>query len=67
MSFGGKYVFATVVSLVLPMCSLICCSSVLCVLMAFGNVCEGYVVLDQCEPPPSLFVLSVCAYGGIVG
>ena len=24
--------------------------------------------LDQCdEPPPSLFVLPVCAYGGVVG
>ena len=36
MSFGGKYVFATVMSLVLPMCILISCSSVLCVLMALG-------------------------------
>ena len=33
MSLGGKYVFAT---LVLPMCILISCSSVLCVLMALG-------------------------------
>ena len=36
MSLGGKYVFATVMSLVLPMCILISCSSVLCVLMALG-------------------------------
>ena len=36
MSLGGKYVFATVMSLVLPICILICCSSVLCVLMALG-------------------------------
>ena len=27
-------------------------------------VCESYVVLDQCDESPSLFVLSVCAYGG---
>ena len=33
MSLSGKYVFATVMSLVLPMCILISCSSVLCVLM----------------------------------
>ena len=30
-------------------------------------VCEGYVVLDQCDEPPSLFVFSVCAYGSVVG
>ena len=36
MSLGGKYVFATVMYLVLPMCILISCSSVLCVLMALG-------------------------------
>ena len=36
MSLGGKYVFATVLSLVLPMCILINCSSVLCMLMALG-------------------------------
>ena len=36
MSLGGKYVFATVISLVLPMCILISCSYVLCVLMALG-------------------------------
>ena len=34
MSLGGKYVFATVMCLVLPMCILISCSSVLCVSMA---------------------------------
>ena len=64
MSLGGKYVFATVMSLVLPMCILISCSSVLCV-DGLEYVCEGYVVLDQCDEP--LFVLSVCAYGGVVG
>ena len=36
MSLGGKYLFATVMSLVLPMCILTNCSSVLCVLMALG-------------------------------
>ena len=30
-------------------------------------VCKSYVVLDQCDEPFSLFVLSVCAYGGVVG
>ena len=32
-----------------------------------GYVCEGYIVLDQCDEAPSLFVLSVCTYGGVVG
>ena len=32
-----------------------------------GYVYEGYVVLDQCDALPPLFVLSVCAYGGVVG
>ena len=36
VSLGGKYVFSTVISLVLPMCILISCSSLLCVLMALG-------------------------------
>ena len=36
MSLGGKYVFATVMCLVLPMCFLVSCSSVLCVLIALG-------------------------------
>ena len=31
VSLCGKYVFATVMCLVLPMCILISCSSVLCV------------------------------------
>ena len=30
-------------------------------------VCESYVVLDLCDEPPSLAVLSVCVYGGVVG
>ena len=36
MSLGGKYVFATVICLVLSMCIFISCSSVLGVLMALG-------------------------------
>ena len=36
MSLGGRYAFDIVMSLVLPMCILISCSSVLCVLMALG-------------------------------
>ena len=34
--------------------------------LGYVDVCEGCVVLDQCDEPPSLFVLSVCAYGGVV-
>ena len=36
VSLGVKYVFATEMSLVLPMCILISCSSVVYVLMALG-------------------------------
>ena len=34
--------------------------------LGYVYVCESYVVLDQCDEPPSLFVLPVCAYGGVV-
>ena len=34
--------------------------------LGYVYVCESYVVLDLCDEPPSLFVLSVCAYGGVV-
>ena len=61
MSLGGKYAFATVMSLVLPMCILISCSSVLCVLMALG-MCMFVKVMSSL-----VSVLSVCAYGGVVG
>ena len=69
MSLGGKYAFATVMSLVLPMCNLISCSSVLCVLMALGMFMFVKVMssLISVMSPPSLFVLYVCAYGGVVG
>ena len=69
MSLGGKYVFVTVMSLVLPMCILISCSSVLCVLMDLGMFMFVRVMssLISVMSPPSLFALSVCAYGGVVG
>ena len=53
--------FATVMSLVLLMCILISCSYVLCVLMGLGYVyaCENYVVLDQCDEPPSYTSLNL--------
>ena len=35
--------------------------------LGYVYVCESYFVLDQCDEPPSLFVLSVCAYDGVVG
>ena len=35
--------------------------------LGYVYVCESYVVHDQCDEPPSLFVLFVCAYGGVVG
>ena len=56
MSLGGKYV-STVMCLVLPMCSLISCSFVLCVCvdgLGYVYVCESYVVLDQCDEPTPL-------------
>ena len=61
--------FTTVMCLVLPMCILISCSSVLCVLMAFGMFMFVKVMtsLISVMSPPSLFVLSECTYGGVVG
>ena len=35
--------------------------------LGYVYVCESYVVPDQCNEPPSLFVPYVCAYGGVVG
>ena len=54
MSLGAKYVFATVMSLVLPMCILISssCSSVLCMLMALGIFMFVKVMFDQFDEPP---------------
>ena len=69
MSLGGKYVFTTVMSLVLPMCILISCSSVLCVLMALGMFMFVKVMssLISVMSLPIIVVLSVYAYGGVVG
>ena len=46
MPIGGKYVFATVMCLVLPMCILTSCSYALCVFMVlcmFVNVMSSLV------------------------
>ena len=63
MSLGGKYVFATVMSLVLPMCILISCSYVLYVLMALGMYMFVKVMsslISVMSPSPCLCSLSVC-------
>ena len=68
MTLGGKCVFATVLCLVLPMCILISCSSVLCALMALGMFMFVKVMSSLISVmSPSLVVLSVCASGGVVG
>ena len=52
--------FATVMSLVLPMCILISCSSVLCVLMALGMFVKFMSsLISVMSPPPCLCSLSV--------
>ena len=52
--------FATVMCLVLPMCILISCSSVLCVLMALGMFVKvGSSLINVMSPPPCLCSLSV--------
>ena len=56
-------------SLVLPICILISCSSVLCVLMALGMFMLVKVMsslISVMSPPPCLCSL-VCAYGDVVG
>ena len=35
--------------------------------LGYVYVCESCVALEEYGEPPSLFVLSVCAYGGVVG
>ena len=62
VSLGGKYVFATVMFLVLPMCILINCSSVLCVLIALGMFMFVKVMsslINVMSPPPCLCSLSM--------
>ena len=54
--------FATVMCLVFPMCILISCSSVLCVLMALGMFMFVKVMsslISVMSPPPCLYSLSV--------
>ena len=65
MSLGGKYAFATVVSLVLPMCILISCSSVLCVLMALGIFMFVKVMsslISVMIPPLLVCALCLCVW-----
>ena len=62
MSPDGKYVVATVMSLVLPMCILIRCRSVLCVLMALGMFMFVKIMsslISVMSHPPCLCSLSV--------
>ena len=60
VSHDRKYVFATVTCLVLPMCILISCSTVLCVLMSLGMFVKVMSSLIRVmSPPPCLCYLSV--------
>ena len=60
MSLGGKYAFATVMSLVLPMCILIRCSYVLCVLMALGMFMFVKVMSSVISVMSPLLVCALC-------
>ena len=60
MSLGGKYVFATVMCLILPMCILISCSSVLCVLIALGMFVKVMSSLISVMSPLLVCAQSVC-------
>ena len=45
-----------------------CCNACLLVRVCYCDVFGlAYVYFEQCDEPLSLFVLSVCAYGGVVG
>ena len=52
--------FATVMSLVLPMCILISCSYVLCVLMAFGMFMFVKVMSSLISVMSPLLVCALC-------
>ena len=52
--------FATVMSLVLPMCILISCSSVLCVLMTFGMFKFVKVMSSLISVMSPLLVCALC-------
>ena len=60
VSLGGQYAFATVMSLVLPMCILISCSSVLCVLMALGTFMFVKVMSSLISVMSPLLVCALC-------
>ena len=60
LCLGGKYVFATVMSLVLPMCILFSCSSVLCVLMALGMFMFVKVMSSLISVMSPLLVCALC-------
>ena len=62
MSLGGKYVFATVMSLVLPMCILISCSSVLCVLMVLVMFVKVMSSLISVMSPLLVCALYLCVW-----
>ena len=62
MSLGGKYVFATVISLILPTCILISSSSVLCVLMALGMFMFVKVMSSLISVMSPLLVCALCLY-----
>ena len=60
MSLGGKYVFANVMYLVLPMCIFISCSSVLCVLMALGMFMFVKVMSSLINAMIPLLICALC-------
>ena len=57
--------FAIVICLVLLMCTLTICSSVLCVLIVEGYVCCN-VVSNECDEPTSFLVQPIGTHGGEV-
>ena len=62
MSLGGKYVLASVMSLVLPMCIFISCSSVLCVMMALGTFVNVMSSLISVISPPPHYLCSLSVH-----
>ena len=60
VSLGEKYVFVTVMSFVLPMCILISCSSVLCVLVAFDMFMFVKVMSSLISVVSPLLVCAIC-------
>ena len=61
MSLGGKYVFATLMCFVLPMCIFTSCSSVVCVLISLGI----FMFMNVMSSLMSV-VFTVCAYDSVV-